>query len=130
MKTIVLDTNAYSALMKGDKKVEETLNHADSVLLPLFVIAELMTGFKNGNKEDENIAVLKSFEARSTVKRHFPNNETVNVFSTLFFALKKAGKPIPVHDIWIAATAIESAGVLITYDKHFSAITGLRIWNA
>ncbi|MBX2929598.1 MAG: hypothetical protein KF852_17330 [Saprospiraceae bacterium] len=65
-----------------------------------------------------------------TQKRHFPNNETVDVFSTLFLALKKAGKPIPVHDIWIAATAIESAGVLITYDKHFSAITGLRIWNA
>ena len=45
MRKIVLDTNAYSHLMEGDKQVLEALNEADKIYLPVFVVAEVLFGF-------------------------------------------------------------------------------------
>lgn len=129
MKKVVIDTNAYSGLMKGDKRVEQALNKAKTVYLPIFVVAELLSGFKNGNKEEENRSILTRFEAISTVNRYFPTNETIEIFTEIFSDLKKAGKPIPTHDIWIAAIAIETGSEIITYDRHFNEIVKARVWK-
>jgi tRNA(fMet)-specific endonuclease VapC len=43
--------------------------------------------------------------------------------------LKKAGRPIPLNDVWIAAHALETGSVLVTYDAHFAAVPGLRLWD-
>jgi len=129
MKKIVLDTSAYSRLMKGEKQVEQALNIADKVYLPLFVVAELLTGFKSGNREKENRSVLAKFESMETVERYYPTNETIELFSDILLSLKKAGKPIPVHDIWIAAIAIETGSEIITFDSHFDAVEKARVWN-
>lgn len=128
MKKIVLDTNAYSRLMEGDEKVQQVLNEAEKVFLPVFVVAELLLGFKNGSKEEWNRDILKRFESRETVSRHYPTDETVEVFSDLFGSLKKAGTPIPLHDIWIAAAAVETGSIIVTYDKHFLHIAKARLW--
>ena len=31
--------------------------------------------------------------------------------------------------IWIAASAVETGSVIITYDKHFLNITQARVWD-
>jgi len=129
MRKIVLDTNAYSRLIGGDEEVEKTLSQADKILLPIFVIAELLYGFKNGKKEHWNRSVLKRFERKPTVTKFYVSDETAEIFSDLFLALKKKGKPIPTHDIWIAACAVETGSVLISYDKHFLEIDKLRFWK-
>ncbi len=129
MKKIVLDTSAYSRLMRGEKRVEQVLNEADKVYLPFFVIAELLLGFKNGNREAENRTILQQFEAMPTVERLFPTDETIEIFSDIFSSLKKAGKPIPVHDIWIAALAVETGSVIVHFDKHFEEVEKARLWG-
>lgn len=129
MKKIVLDTSAYSRLMRGEKRVEQALNEADKVFLPLFVIAELLLGFKNGDREAENRAILEKFESMPTVERLFPTDETIEIFSDIFSSLKNAGKPIPVHDIWIAALAIETGSILVHFDKHFEEVKKARLWE-
>lgn len=129
MKKIVLDTSAYSRLMRGEKRVEQVLNEADKVYLPFFVIAELLLGFKNGNREAENRTILQQFEAMPTVERLFPTDETIEIFSDIFSSLKKAGKPIPVHDIWIAALAVETGSVIVHFDKHFEEVEKARFWG-
>lgn len=129
MKKVVIDTNAYAHLMKGDKVVEKALNEAKTVYLPIFVVAELFYGFKNGSKEEENRDILARFEAVSTVNRYFPTDETLEIFSDLCMDLKKEGKPIPTHDIWIAAIAIETGSEIITYDRHFQEIRKARVWK-
>lgn len=55
--------------------------------------------------------------------------ETADVFGQVKDALKRAGAPIPMNDVWIAAQAIETGSVLITYDRHFSKVPGLRLWD-
>jgi tRNA(fMet)-specific endonuclease VapC len=129
MRKIVLDTNAYSQLMRGDEAVARALGEAGSVYLPIFVIAELLSGFKNGNREAENRAVLKQFEEIETVERFFPTQETIEIFGDIFSHLKKAGTPIPMHDIWIAAIAVETGSEVATYDRHFSSIPQVRVWR-
>lgn len=55
--------------------------------------------------------------------------ETSEVFGDLKAQLKKKGKMIPLNGIWIAAHAIETGSKLITKDKHFTDIPGLRVWD-
>lgn len=129
LSKIVFDTNAYSALAKGDNKIIAVLNNATKILIPSFVITELLNGFRKGNKEDWNKNTLSRFESKSNVARIHPNNETIEVFVDLFDYLRRQGKSIPTHDIWIAALTIEYGCSLITYDKHFLNLPQLRVWK-
>jgi len=130
MKKVVLDTNAYSQLIGGEKKVLDVLNQAAQIIIPSFVIAELISGFKSGSKENWNRSILEQFEARATVQRYYPTDETIEIYAEILFELKTAGTPIPTHDIWIAAIAIENGCTIITYDKHFLKIAKARVWKA
>ncbi len=129
MKNIVLDTNAYSNLLRGDQKVLQIANQAEKIYMPIFVIAELIVGFKYGSRESWNQTILQEFMSRPTVHMVFPTEETVEIFSEITVALRKSGKPIPTHDIWIAASAIEMGSTIVTYDLHFQYVQKARVWN-
>lgn len=43
----------------------------------------------------------------------------------LFALLCRTGRPIPVNDLWLAATALQHGLTLVTLDRHFEAIDGL-----
>lgn len=51
-----------------------------------------------------------------------------NSCSALFGGKDK--KLIPTNDIWIAAQAIETGSILVSFDRHFSNIVGLRLWES
>ena len=129
MRKVVLDTSAYSHLIKGDRKIASVLSLADRIFLPLFVIAELVYGFKLGKRESANRNYLAKFESKRTVSRFLPGSETIELYSEVKKDLKLKGKPIPEHDMWIAAITIETGSTLLTYDKHFSYISKVRIWD-
>ncbi len=42
---------------------------------------------------------------------------------------EESGHPIPINDVWIAAHTLEAGAILVTYDAHFTAVPGLRIWD-
>ncbi len=128
MKKILLDTNAISSLLRGDEKVLEEIIGADRVYISIFVLGELFSGFKGGNKEKENSLLIKDFISKPTVKIINGTIETAEIFSEIKNQLKLKGTPLPINDIWIAAHSIETGSVLITYDKHFNHISGLRKW--
>jgi tRNA(fMet)-specific endonuclease VapC len=41
-------------------------------------------------------------------------------------ALKRAGRPIPANDAWIAALALQHRLVVLSRDQHFDAVPGLE----
>lgn len=127
MKRILLDTNAYSRLMAGDRDVLSVLGSADLIYLSVFVIGELYTGFFGGGRAKDNRLQLEKFKSKSTVKVLAATEETAQIFGSIKNKLKHAGTPIPVNDIWIAAHTLETGSLLLTFDSHFSAIGGLRI---
>lgn len=128
MKNILLDTNCYSAYLTGDERVLNVLVEAESVYMSIFVLGELFAGFRGGSKMQQNLDYLKQFLAKKTVKILDATMETAEIFGDLKEKLKKNGSPIPINDVWIAAHALETSSVLITYDAHFQNITGLRRW--
>ncbi|MCK4493469.1 MAG: type II toxin-antitoxin system VapC family toxin [Methylococcales bacterium] len=129
MKKIVLDTNAYVGLLKGDEKILQILTIAKIVYLPVIVIGELQAGFNGGNQKHANKAVLEKFLSKKTVSIANVTQETAEIFGFVKNNLKIAGTPLPINDIWIAAQTIELGAIIVTYDAHFNKIAGLRIWE-
>lgn len=129
MKKLLLDTNAYARLLGGDKEVLDALGVATTVFMSVFVLGELYAGFQGGNKETENRAQLNDFLRGPTVRILTATRETSDIFGTLKNRLKKAGTPIPINDVWIAAHAAESGSHLLTCDTHFSKVAGLLLWQ-
>ena len=52
---------------------------------------------------------------------------TTLAYGTIKAALRKKGKPIPENDIWIAAIASQHNLTIVTRDKHFKEVDGLKI---
>jgi tRNA(fMet)-specific endonuclease VapC len=127
MNKILLDTNAYSRLFKDGKAVLEMLSEADAVYISVFVLAELYHGFKGGTKEAENRATIKRFLDKPTASVLQTTSDTAEYWAHIRTALKKAGTPIPTNDIWIAAHAMETGAQLVTFDRHFELVPGLRV---
>lgn len=73
--------------------------------------------------------VLEQFLAKPGVAVLEATQETAEYFGMIKAALKKTGRPIPLNDVWIAAHALETASILVTYDARFAAVPGLRTWD-
>lgn len=129
MKQVLMDTNAYSELLKGDERVLSEIGEAEKVYMSVFVLGELFYGFKGGQKEVRNRGYLKDFLSKHTVRIVQASEETAEYFSEIKHNIKMQGKKIPLNDVWIAAHAMQHGAVLITYDKHFEHVQGLRIWK-
>jgi hypothetical protein len=41
------------------------------------------------------------------------------MFGQVKFNIKRSGKPLPINDVWIAAHALETGSVVVSYDTHF-----------
>jgi predicted nucleic acid-binding protein len=50
------------------------------------------------------------------------DDEVSRHYSEIVVELRRAGRPIPTNDIWIAASAVRAGALLLTYDEHFAAI--------
>ncbi|OQX17940.1 MAG: twitching motility protein PilT [Desulfobulbaceae bacterium A2] len=129
MKKIVLDTNAYAAFLAGDLRVLQALASAEIIFMSVFVLGELFAGFRCGSRERDNRNLLERFLRKPPVHVLHASIETANVFGMLKAALKEAGTPLPINDVWIAAHAMETGAVLVSYDQHFEKIIGLRLWE-
>jgi tRNA(fMet)-specific endonuclease VapC len=51
--------------------------------------------------------------------------ETSRHYAGIRAALKKAGRPIPSNDLWIAALCRQHRLPLLSQDRHFDAVEGL-----
>jgi tRNA(fMet)-specific endonuclease VapC len=129
MTKVLLDTNAYVRFLAGDAKVLDSLAAAETVFMSVFVLGELEAGFRAGAKRPENRRILDRFLGKPSVAVLDASRETAEIFGMVKDSLRKEGQPIPMNDVWIAAHAIETGSLLVTYDAHFRAVPGLRLWD-
>ena len=127
---VLLDTNALSALWSGDERVLDALDQADNVLMSIVVLGELYAGFRGGTRMRENRTRLAEFLTKPTVRTLELSVETAEIYGQIKDALRRAGTPIPINDVWLSAQAIEAGAVLISFDSHFSKVPGVRLWEA
>lgn len=125
---LLLDTNAYSALARGNTLVAEYVQNAEQLLLSSIVIGELLYGFRCGNRLEANLRQLNLFLSLPFVRLIPVSFTTADRFSRIMAALRAKGCPIPTNDAWIAAHAMETGAELLARDRHFAAIDGL-VWH-
>jgi predicted nucleic acid-binding protein len=127
--TILLDTNAYSALLRGHDEVADRVRRAEKVVFSTVVAGELLLGFRLGSRLKKNMAELDAFLENPYVSLVSVTLTTADRFARIAVALRAKGRPIPTNDIWIAAHAMEAGAELLSFDAHFGAIDGLA-WVA
>ena len=124
---ISLDTNIWKGISQNDSRVIEAIGQADKIFISFIVHAELLYGFKSGSRFEKNVTILNRFLRSPEVELVHSTNETIEIYSEIAKELRQIGKPIPSNDIWISALAIETGSSLLTFDKHFSYVPGLRL---
>jgi tRNA(fMet)-specific endonuclease VapC len=123
---LVLDTSAYSHFRAGDDRVLDLIAKAEIVGLPAVVLGELAAAFTLGRRERENRSMLADFLEESFVSVLPVTLHVAHRYGSIFADLRRAGTPIPVNDIWIAATTLDCAGHLLTFDGDFGRISALE----
>jgi len=129
MANILLDTNAFSFFISGNKHIRTEIGKSDIVYLPIVVIGELYVGYEGGVQKDLNYKILEKFITDDKIKLLKASLETARIYGEIMVKLNKNGIPVPTNDVWIAAHAIETGSIVITYDKHFLKIPSVKVWK-
>ena len=122
---VLLDSNAYSLLMRGHRQVADLVRMAEEVLFSTIVAGELLYGFRWGSQFERNAAELRSFLGSPYVSVVTVGQVTADRYSRIAAALRAKGRPIPTNDVWIAAQAMETGSDLVSADAHFEQVDGL-----
>lgn len=114
---MLLDTNAYSALVRAKPSIVSVIDGANEVVMCVPVIAELRVGFELGNKQADNERKLLLFLSQLRVLT--PDIATSKIYAELFAYARRAGRTLSNNDTWIAALAKQHSIRLVTYDNDF-----------
>lgn len=127
MQSFTLDTSAYSAFNRGDKRLKDWFNAEVDIVIPSIVIGELRAGFAVGSQHKVNEDLLQRFLDSPNVSVETISDSITKVYAEVYLSLRTKGKPIGTNDMWIAAVAIKLDNELLTLDKGFEHIPNLMI---
>ncbi|HYN07348.1 MAG TPA: PIN domain-containing protein [Vicinamibacterales bacterium] len=129
--TYVLDTNAVSALMKGDTAVVERLaaTAPADVAIPQPVLAELAFGLERLPRSKRRAALQARFDlVCAEIPRAAWTDAVSHMFGRVKAALERRGTRIEDFDAAIAAHALALDATLVTANlDHMARIPALRI---
>ena len=124
---VMLDTSAYSALLRGNEDIRRALQEADEIYLNPVVLGELLAGFVHGGKEKKNRDILRELLASPRLQVLEIDEETSERYAVIINYLWERGTPIPTNDLWIAATAMQHGLKLVTTDGHYRNVPQIII---
>ena len=123
----MLDTNAASGLMKGQPTITARFKAEapDRVCLSAVTEGEMLFGVAKRPEARRLHAAVTEFLAAIDVLPW--TSATARRYATLRAGLERQGRPLGALDLLIAAHAVEHNAVLVTNDRAFSAVPGLRV---
>ncbi|MYF70116.1 MAG: type II toxin-antitoxin system VapC family toxin [Proteobacteria bacterium] len=121
---MILDTNALSAWAEGLAAIEAPLRSADRLVVPSVVLGEYYFGIRQSRRR-------RRYEDWLT--RYLPETEiatitsaTADAYADIRLDLKRLGSPIPPNDVWIASLARQHTLEILSNDRHFDLVEGIR----
>jgi len=127
----ILDTNAVSALMKGNGAVIERLASTQpaEVAIPQPVIAEIAFGLERLPRSKRRTALQARFDLLcAEIPRAEWTDGVSQMYGRVKAALERRGTRIEDVDAAIAAHALAIDGTLVTANlDHMERVSGLRI---
>jgi tRNA(fMet)-specific endonuclease VapC len=121
---MILDTNALSALMDGDPAVEGVLRESVELKLNSISLGEYRFGILGSRHRMEYETQLSRIEADFEILTI--DSVTAVMYALVRHELKRQGRPIPYHDIWISALARQHDLPILSQDVHFDWARGVR----
>jgi tRNA(fMet)-specific endonuclease VapC len=121
---MIVDTNALSAIADGEPGPSTVLGEAGLAAIPVVVLGEYRFGIAHSKRREDYENWL---DASLPACRILEITEiTAIVYARVRFELKRAGTPIPANDAWIAALCLLHDLPLLSRDRHFDLVTGVR----
>ena len=128
MNAAVVDTNVLIAFLERGSRVADVLGRFDRLLVPAAVDAEFRAGIDLATRTGRRrVQVLDGFLGESSVAFVSADRDVSIKYAMLYRVLKRQGTPIPVNDIWIAASALVLNVPLCTFDQHFRNVPLLEV---
>lgn len=121
---MILDTNALSAWVDGDEAVGKILRSAPALMLNSISVGEYRFGLLSSRKRVEYEKRLSLIEA--DVPMLVVDAAIAVGYAAIRHELKRKGRPIPYHDIWIAALARQHRLTILSSDTHFDHVERVR----
>lgn len=125
MRDVVIDTNIYTAFMKGSPEVKKVLDFTDNIYMPVVVLGELYYGFYKGLRYHENETLLRNFLAKDKVGVLDINSSVSRIYGQLKNTVALKGQTTASNDLWIAAICLERGLPLYSFDSDFNNIATL-----
>ena len=121
---MILDTNGLLAMADGDKNLEPLLQRATEIAIPVIVLGEYRYGIRQSRNRTRYERWLE--EAIASCRVLVVDEGTAGQYAEVRDELKRSGRPIPGNDLWIAALARQHALPLLSRDRHFDFVPGLK----
>jgi predicted nucleic acid-binding protein len=121
---VILDTNGLSAVADGEPSLEPILREASELAVPVIVLGEYRYGIRQSRDQERYEQWLAEFLPAYRVLD--VDQDTATSYAAVRSELKKAGTPIPSNDAWIAALCRQHSLPLLSRDRHFDLVRGLR----
>ncbi len=121
---MILDTNALSAAADDDPAIIPVLARADQIAIPVIALGEYRYGIAQSRHRAGYEEWLKGLLQDCLVLD--ATEATTHDYAQVILELKGKGKPIPSNDVWIAALCRQHSLPLLSRDRHFDHVPGLR----
>ena len=123
----MLDTNMASALLKGHPRAAARLAAETPERLCFSVVTEAELLFGVAKRPEARKLRIAVDELLAVIEVLSWNSATARRYATIRAELERRGKPLGALDLLIAAHAVEHHAVLVTNDRAFGAVPGLRL---
>jgi tRNA(fMet)-specific endonuclease VapC len=121
---LILDTNALSAAADREPAALEVVASAERLAVPVIVLGEYRLGIAQSRRRTTYENWLRQWITTVTVLDI--DEETTHHYAAIGLELKTIGKPIPANDLWIAALCRQHGLPLVSRDRHFDQVAGVR----
>jgi tRNA(fMet)-specific endonuclease VapC len=121
---MILDTNGLSALAEGELRLEPILRKATQIAVPVIVLGEYRYGIQQSRERQRYERWLVEYLPKFRVLN--VDEQTTTSYAAVRGELKRAGTPIPSNDVWIAALCRQHSLPVLSRDRHFDLVPGLR----
>lgn len=121
---MILDTDGLSAFIGGEPTLEAVLLKPGEITVPVIVLGEYLYGVRQSRHRVRYERWLAEYLPHYRI---LPVDEESAIrYAAIRSELKEAGTPIPTNDVWIAALCRQYSLPLVSRDRHFDHVRGLR----
>lgn len=124
LEMIILDTNALSDFTDGNRAILSVIPSDRPWALPIVVVGEYRFGLLGSNQR----AIWEPWfeELLEVVEILNIDDDTTKRYAEVRLELARDNLRLPLNDAWIAALARQHCLPILSRDRHFDRVAGIR----